>query len=71
MDKMRMQQTGGSNPFMNQQFTGMPQQQFPAQTGPAGFQQQGFGQQQQQQSNNPFGPRPGQQQNGGGNLIDF
>ena len=70
MDKMRMQQTG-SNPFMNQQFTGMPQQQFPAQTGPAGFQQQGFSQQQQQQSNNPFGPRAGQQQNGGANLIDF
>lgn len=73
MDKMRLQQTGGSNPFMNQQFTGMPQQQFPAQTGPAGFQQQQQSQQGQQgqQSNNPFGPRPGQQQNGGGNLIDF
>ena len=72
MDKMRLQQTG-SNPFMNQQFTGMPQQQFPAQTGPAGFQQQqGFQQPQQGGgSNNPFGPRPGQQQNGGGNLIDF
>lgn len=59
----------GNNPFYGQQqqplqgqYTGMPQQQFPAQTGPAG----GFG------GNNPFGARPqGQQQPQGGSLIDL
>ncbi|KAF2220914.1 hypothetical protein BDZ85DRAFT_21581 [Elsinoe ampelina] len=45
----------GTNPFM-QQYTGMPQQQYPAQTGPVG-------------GNNPFGR---QQQNGNqGSLIDL
>ena len=75
LGKMGPQQTG-NNPFLNSQFTGMPQQQFPAQTGPAGFQGSPFGQHGQQHqpaSNNPFGQRPQQQggQNGGGNLIDF
>jgi epsin len=60
---------GGSNPFLQSQFTGMPQaqyqqqQQFPAQTGPANFGGGGG-------SNNPFGQRQ-QQQSGTGNLIDF
>jgi epsin len=64
----------GNNPFFNQQqplqgqYTGMPATQFPAQTGPA---LGGYG---QQQNNNPFGARPGQQQQGqqqGGSLIDL
>lgn len=61
----------GNNPFFNQggqqplqgQFTGMPATQFPNQTG--------FG---APQNNNPFGARPGQQgqqQQGGGSLIDL
>jgi len=64
-------QATGSNPFMQSQFTGMPQtsyggHQIPAATGPANY---GFG---SQQSANPFGPRPGQQQNTqGGDLIQF
>lgn len=56
----------GHNPFQSQpsalqnQYTGMPSQQFPAQTGPAGA----YG------SANPFGQR--QQQNGqSGSLIDL
>lgn len=73
MSKLGTQNTG--NPFMQQQFTGMPQQQFPAQTGPANFGQFGGGGGQgqgQSGSNNPFGQRQqGGQQNGGGNLIDF
>lgn len=50
----------GNNPFMHSQFTGMPQQQYPAQTGPAN----GFG------TANPFGA---QKQQGGqsGSLIDL
>lgn len=63
------------NPFLQSQFTGMPQQtgfgqQMPAQTGPVGgFGASGYG---QQPNNNPFGAqqRPGQQQ-GGGSLIDL
>ncbi|KAL1297322.1 hypothetical protein AAFC00_004870 [Neodothiora populina] len=58
----------GNNPFLHQQYTGMPQQQFPAQTGPAGA----FG------SSNPFGgqrqqPQQQQYQQGGqnGSLIDL
>ncbi|KAF7193366.1 Epsin-1 [Pseudocercospora fuligena] len=47
----------GNNPFFSQ----APQQQFPAQTGPAG----GFG------GNNPFGARPPQQNPNQGSLIDF
>lgn len=69
------EQATGNNPFLNSQFTGMPQtsyggqnglggRQVPAATGPAG----GFG----QQNNNPFGQRPQQQQQGGGgDLIQF
>jgi epsin len=52
----------GTNPFFSQQ----PQQQFPAQTGPAG----GFG----MGGGNPFGaqqPRQQQQQQQGGSLIDL
>ncbi|GAM87847.1 hypothetical protein ANO11243_058750 [Dothideomycetidae sp. 11243] len=49
----------GTNPFMHSQYTGMPQQQFPAQTGPASA----------QGGSNPFGR---QQQGGqGGSLIDL
>ena len=72
----------GHNPFYSQQ--GMQQQQFPAQTGPAG----GFGGMQQPQQTghgfgggaNPFGASnsrtpqqqgQGQQQGGGGSLIDL
>jgi len=52
----------GTNPFLQSQFTGMPQQQFPAQTGPVGG-----------GSSNPFGrPQQQQQQGGqGGSLIDL
>ncbi|TKX20550.1 ENTH domain-containing protein 2 [Elsinoe australis] len=49
----------GTNPFM-QQYTGVPRQQFPAQTGPVGG---GAG-------NNPFGRQQGQQGQGG-SLIDL
>lgn len=50
----------GNNPFLQSQFTGMPQQQFPAQTGPAS----GFG------TSNPFGQKQqGPQQSG--SLIDL
>lgn len=62
------EQATGHNPFLNSQFTGMPQtsygdgRQMPAATGPAG----GYG----QQNNNPFGQRQ-QPQNGGGDLIQF
>jgi len=64
-------QATGNNPFLNNQFTGMPQtqyggQQFPAQTGPAGY-AGGMG---GQTGNNPFGRGQGGQ-NGQGNLIDF
>jgi len=50
----------GTNPFLHSQFTGMPQQQYPAQTGPVSH----------AQSSNPFG---GQRQQGGqsGSLIDL
>ncbi|KAK4986496.1 hypothetical protein LTR50_005255 [Elasticomyces elasticus] len=59
----------GSNPFLHSQFTGMPQTQMPAQTGPAGGFAGRFG------SPNPFGGQQGQQQQqrqqGGGSLIDL
>lgn len=63
VNRIHEQQTG-SNPFLHNQYTGMPQtsyggQQVPAQTGPA----YGGG-------SNPFGQRNGQQQ-GGGDLIQF
>ena len=83
LNRIHEQQTG-NNPFLQSQFTGLPQtnyggqtsgfggHQIPAATGPAvmgsGF-NSGFG---NQGSSNPFGPRPGQQQNGqGGDLIQF
>ncbi|TPX18876.1 uncharacterized protein E0L32_011428 [Thyridium curvatum] len=62
----------GSNPFLRQQFTGMPNisygQQMPAATGPANM--NGFG---GQGTNNPFAGRPQQQQQQGGqgDLIQF
>jgi epsin len=58
----------GNNPFLNSQFTGMPQQNriMPAQTGPAG----GFGAANPYAGgNNPFGGQNRPQ--GGGNLIDL
>jgi epsin len=61
----------GNNPFLNSQFTGMPQQNrlMPAQTGPASnFGANPYG------NANPFGAQPQQQQNrqpGGNNLIDL
>jgi len=61
----------GNNPFLNSQFTGMPQQNrmMPAQTGPAGnFGANPYG-------NNPFGGAQQQQQQqrqpGANNLIDL
>lgn len=69
LERLRAAQTG-NNPFFQQQFTGagpaqggFPQQ-MPAQTGPGGF-----GGVLAQQSNNPLGARPAQQQ--GGSLIDL
>lgn len=61
----------GNNPFLNSQFTGMPQQNrlMPAQTGPAG----GFGAN-PYGSANPFGASQGNRQQGGagaGPLIDL
>ncbi|KAF2103689.1 ENTH-domain-containing protein [Rhizodiscina lignyota] len=70
----------GTNPFLNSQFTGMPQTNriAPAQTGPAAgfgaggfgggaqFAQTGFG-----GSPNPFGAQQPRQQQGGGSLIDL
>jgi epsin len=64
--------TTGQNPFMRQQFTGMPTvsygaQQMPTGTGNPGA--NGFG---GQGSNNPFaGTRPQQQQSSQGDLIQF
>ena len=69
IDRLRAAQTG-NNPFFQQQFTGAGPvqggfgQQMPAQTGPVGA-GGAFG----QSSNNPFGPRPTQQQSG--SLIDL
>ncbi|RYP47943.1 hypothetical protein DL768_006098 [Monosporascus sp. mg162] len=59
----------GNNPFLRQQFTGMPtvsyNQQIPAATGPAGMNGYGGG-------NNPFASRPQQQNNQQGqDLIQF
>ncbi|KAF2116324.1 hypothetical protein BDV96DRAFT_573803 [Lophiotrema nucula] len=58
----------GNNPFLNSQFTGMPQQNriMPAQTGPAG----GFGAN-PYASANPFGASQNRQQGGAGPLIDL
>jgi epsin len=71
-------QRTANNPFLPNQFTGMPQttysgnpgQQVPAATGPAGMASgfgSGYG---SQQSNNPFGARQ-QQGQGGQDLIQF
>ncbi|KAF1997398.1 ENTH-domain-containing protein [Amniculicola lignicola CBS 123094] len=59
----------GSNPFLNSQFTGMPQQNriMPAATGPAGA----FGAANPYGNANPFGGAQQQRQPGGGNLIDL
>jgi epsin len=69
--------TTGNNPFLRQQFTGMPavsypqqqqqQQQIPAATGPAGM-GMGMG---GGANNNPFAARGQQQQQGQGDLIQF
>lgn len=58
----------GNNPFLNSQFTGMPQQNriVPAQTGPAG----NFGAN-PYSSPNPFGAQQPNRQPGGNNLIDL
>jgi epsin len=83
INRIHQQQTG-NNPFLQNQYTGMPQtsyssqpggfgagQQMPAATGPAmsnGFGGGGYG---AQQNSNPFGARPQQGQNGQGDLIQF
>jgi epsin len=74
LNRLHAEQTG-NNPFLRQQFTGMPQvsyqQQMPAATGPAGMGMGGgFGG--GQGASNPFAGRPQQQQNNqGGDLIQF
>ncbi|RDL39583.1 ENTH protein [Venustampulla echinocandica] len=80
LGRMTEQQTG-TNPFLHNQYTGMPQttyggnqngfggHQVPAATGPAGV-SNGFGNFGGQQSSNPFGARP-QQKGPGGDLIQF
>ncbi|KAG9231099.1 ENTH domain-containing protein [Amylocarpus encephaloides] len=83
LNRMTEQPTG-NNPFLQNQFTGMPQttyggntstfgagHQIPAATGPAAVSNGyggGFG---AQPSSNPFGARPQQNQNGQGDLIQF
>lgn len=78
-------QATGTNPFLQNQYTGMPQttyggnssngfgapgHQIPAATGPAGM-SNGFGSGYgaQQQNSNPFGQRPNQQSGGGSNDL--
>ncbi|KAL9609695.1 MAG: hypothetical protein Q9167_005545 [Letrouitia subvulpina] len=84
LNRLHATQTG-NNPFFNQQFTGVPQQQagqpgfggqqvqnpmMPAQTGPAGI--NGFGGGGfGQTSNNPFGAQQRQGQPQSGSLIDL
>ncbi|PBP25324.1 ENTH domain-containing protein [Diplocarpon rosae] len=72
-------QRTGTNPFLQSQYTGMPQTQYgapghqvPAATGPAGMSNGFGGGYGSQQNANPFGQRP-QQNNGqgGGDLIQF
>lgn len=65
LTKLTAEQTG-NNPFLRQQFTGMPTVSYGA-TGPAGM-NGGFG---GQSSSNPFGARPQQQQGNQGDLIQF
>lgn len=71
LNRLNAEQTG-NNPFLRQQFTGMPQvsyqQQMPAATGPAGM---GFGGGGQVGASNPFAARPQQQQSNQGDLIQF
>jgi len=58
----------GNNPFLNSQFTGLPQQNriVPAQTGPVGsFGSNPYG------GGNPFGQQQQQRQPGSNNLIDL
>ena len=60
----------GNNPFLNSQFTGLPQQNriMPAQTGPAGA----FGANPYSTGNNPFGgAQNNRQQSAANNLIDL
>lgn len=81
LGRLTEQQTG-TNPFLQTQYTGMPQtsyanssgafgtgRQMPAATGPAGM-SNGFGGGYGAQSSNPFGQRP-QQGPGGQDLIQF
>lgn len=80
LGRIHEQQTG-HNPFLQNQYTGMPQtsygnvggfgggHQVPAATGPAGMTNGYGGGYGAQQSNNPFGQR--QQQGQGGDLIQF
>ncbi|OBT99245.1 hypothetical protein VE01_02721 [Pseudogymnoascus verrucosus] len=63
---LNAQQTG-VNPFIQGQFTGMPQAQYGGQQGYGGGGQQGM-QHAQTGAGNPFGRQQGA---GGGNLIDF
>ncbi|KAF2674502.1 ENTH-domain-containing protein [Microthyrium microscopicum] len=67
----RLTGTPTGNPFLSNQFTGMPQTRMPpAQTGPAA----GFGASYGGGGANPFGAPPGgsqQQRNHNGNLIDL
>ncbi|KAH6647451.1 hypothetical protein BKA67DRAFT_387423 [Truncatella angustata] len=63
----------GNNPFLRQQFTGMPQatyqqQQMPAATGPANMGMNGYG---GQQSANPFARQQQTNQQQGQDLIQF
>ncbi|KAF3001110.1 hypothetical protein E8E14_006936 [Neopestalotiopsis sp. 37M] len=74
LNKLSAEATG-NNPFLRQQFTGMPQatyqpnpQQMPAATGPANMGMNGYGGQQQQ--GNPFA-RTQQGGNQGQDLIQF
>ncbi|KAH7342988.1 ENTH domain-containing protein [Rhexocercosporidium sp. MPI-PUGE-AT-0058] len=78
LGRLTGQQTG-TNPFLQNQYTGMPQTQYgaaghqmPAATGPAGM-SNGFGggYGSQQQNANPFGQRPQQNNGPGGDLIQF
>ncbi|KAK3945609.1 putative enth domain-protein [Diplogelasinospora grovesii] len=73
LNRMTAEATG-NNPFLRQQFTGMPTvsyggQQMPAATGPAGMGMNGYGAG-AQGTNNPFAGRQ-QQQSNQGDLIQF
>jgi epsin len=82
LGRIHEQQTA-SNPFMQNQYTGMPQpsyggnqsgfggHQVPAATGPAGMSNGFSGGYGAQQTGNPFGQRQQQGQGQGGDLIQF